>query len=49
MAPLSAQNDQLLLLEHEILRDYRSYNTGATQLRGHDGEVKQEVLHVWTA
>src|SRR5712692_8438341 len=47
--PLSstAQDDQLLL-EQEILRDHRSYATGATQLRGHDGQVKQseqEVLH----
>src|SRR5216684_3521045 len=47
--PLSstAQDDQLLL-EQEILRDHRSQATGATQLRGHDGQVKQgeqEVLH----
>jgi hypothetical protein len=37
-----------LLLEQEILRDHRSHATGATQLRGHDGQVKQceqEVLH----
>ena len=43
----TAQDDQLLL-EQEILRDHRSHATGATQLRGHDGEVKQgeqEVLH----
>ena len=43
----TAQNDQLLL-EQEILRDHRSHATGATQLRGHDGQVKQreqEVLH----
>ena len=43
----TTKNDQLLL-EHEILRDHRSHATGATQLRGHDGEVQQgeqEVLH----
>ena len=43
----TAQDDQLLL-EQEILRDHRSHATGATQLRGHDGQVKQgeqEVLH----
>ena len=30
-----------MLLEQEILRDHRSHATGATQLRGHDGQVKQ--------
>jgi hypothetical protein len=43
----TAQDDQLLL-EQEILRDHRSQATGATQLRGHDGQAKQgeqEVLH----
>src|SRR6266849_935679 len=43
----TAQDDQLLL-EQEILRDHRSHATGATQLRGHDGQVKQgeqEYLH----
>ena len=43
----TAQDDQLLL-EQEILRDHRSHATGATQLRGHDGQVKQgeqEFLH----
>ena len=43
----TAQDDQLLL-EQEILRDHRSHATGPTQLRGHDGQVKQseqEVLH----
>src|SRR3984893_12994347 len=43
----TAQDDQLLL-EQETLRDHRSHATGATQLRGHDGQVKQgeqEVLH----
>ena len=43
----TAQDDQLLL-EQEILRDHRSHATGATQLRGHDGQVQQgeqEVLH----
>ena len=43
----TAEDDQLLL-EHEILRDDRSYAAGTTQLRGQDGQVKQgeqEVLH----
>ena len=43
----TAQDDQLLL-EQKILRDHRSHATGATQCRGHDGQVKQgeqEVLH----
>src|SRR5712692_2480844 len=43
----TAQDDQLLL-EQEILRHHRSHATGATQLRGHDGQVKQgeqELLH----
>src|SRR5712692_4726362 len=43
----TAQDDQLLL-EQEILRDHRSHATGATQLRGHDSQVKQgeqEFLH----
>jgi hypothetical protein len=42
-----AQDDQLLL-EQEILRDHRSHATGATQLRGHDGQMKkgeQKVRH----
>ena len=30
-----------LLLEQKILRDHRSHATGATQRRGHDGQVKQ--------
>ena len=45
--PSTAQDDQLLL-EYEILRDHRSHATSATQLRGHDGQVKQgeqDVLH----
>ena len=36
------------LLEQKMLRDHRSHATGATQPRGHDGQVKQgeqEVLH----
>ena len=44
----STAKDDQLLLEQEILRDHRSHATGATQLRGHDGQVKQgeqEVLH----
>ena len=36
----TAQDDQLLL-EQKILRDHRSHATGATQCRGHDGQVKQ--------
>ena len=43
-----AQDDQLLL-EQEILRHHRAYTTGATDLRGHDGDVKQgeqEVPHL---
>ena len=43
----TAKNDQLML-EQEILRDDRSHAAGTTQLRNHDGEVKQgerEVLH----
>ena len=35
----TAQDDQLLL-EQKILRDHRSHATGATQRRGHDGQVK---------
>ena len=44
----TAQDDQLLL-EQEILRHHRSHTPGATELRGHDGQVKQgeqEVPHV---
>ena len=44
----TAQADQLLL-EQKILCDHRSHATGATQRRGHDGQVKQgeqEGLHV---
>ena len=44
----TAQDDQLLL-EQKILHDHRSHATGATQRRGHDGQVKkgeQEGLHV---
>ncbi len=44
----SPAQDNQLLLEQETLRDHRSHATGATQLRGHDGQVKQgeqEVLH----
>ena len=47
----TAQNDQLLL-EQEILRDQPSHAAWATQLRGHDGQVKhgeQEVLHAGPA
>jgi len=38
-----------LLFEQEVLRHHRSYTTGANDLRGHDGEVKQgeqEVPHL---
>ena len=44
----STPQDDQLLLEQEILRDHGSHATGATQLRGDDGQVKQdeqEVLH----
>ena len=44
----TAQDDELLL-EQEILRHHRSHTTGATELRGHDGQVQQgeqEVPHV---
>ena len=44
----STAQDNQLLLEQEILRDHRSHATGATQLRDHDGQVKQgqqEVPH----
>jgi hypothetical protein len=37
----SAPQDDQLLLEQEILRDHRAYTTGATEPRGHDGEVQQ--------
>src|SRR5262245_240171 len=43
----TAQYDQLLL-EQEIFRDDGSHATGATQLRGHNGQVQQgqqNVLH----
>ena len=36
----TAHDDQLLL-EQKILRDHRAHATGATQRRGHDGQVKQ--------
>ena len=35
----TAQGDQLLL-EQEILRHHRSHTPGATELGGHDGQVK---------
>ena len=40
----TAQDDQLLP-EQEILHDYRSHATRATQLRGHDGQVEQGDRH----
>ena len=46
--PATTTKDDELLLEQEILRDHRSHATGATQLRGHDGQVQQgeqEILH----
>ena len=33
-------HDDQRLLEQKMLRDHRSHATGATQLRGHDGQVK---------
>ena len=44
----STTQDDPLLLQQEILRDHRAHATGAAQLRGHDGQLKQgeqEVLH----
>src|SRR5712692_9527729 len=44
----STAQDEQLLLEQEIFSDHRSHATGATQLRGDDGQVKQgeqEVRH----
>jgi hypothetical protein len=38
---MSTPNVSELLLEYEILHDHGSHATGATQLRGHDGQVKQ--------
>jgi len=35
----STKHEQLLL-EHEILGDHRADATGATQFRGHDGQVE---------
>ena len=43
-----AQDDELLL-QQEVLRHHRSFTARATELRGHDGEVKQgeqEVPHL---
>ena len=37
----STAQDEQLLLEQEILRHHRSHTTGATELRGHDGQVQQ--------
>jgi hypothetical protein len=37
----STAEDDELLLKQEILRDHRANATGTTQLRGHDGQVKQ--------
>ena len=47
-AATTTKHDELLPGQ-EILRHHRSHATGATQVRGHDGEVEQgeqEVLHV---
>ena len=46
---MSAPQDDQLLLEQEILRDHRAYTPGATEPRGHDGQVQQrgqEIPHV---
>ena len=46
--PTSTAQDDQLLLEHEIFGNHRSHATGATELGGHDSEVKQgeqEVRH----
>ena len=42
----SAVQDDQLLLQQEILRDHRSYPTGATQPRGHDGQVQQREQEI---
>jgi hypothetical protein len=45
----SAPQDDQLRLEQEILRDHRADTTGATEPRGHDGQVQQreqETPHV---
>jgi hypothetical protein len=43
----TAKDDQLVL-EQEILRDDRSHAAGTTQLRDHDGEVKQGEQEIFT-
>jgi hypothetical protein len=40
-APVSAAQDDQLLFEQEILRDYRSHAFGTTQLRAHDDQFQQ--------
>ena len=48
-SPTSTAQDDQLLLEHKILCNHRSHTTGATELRGHDGQVQQgeqEIPHV---
>ena len=50
--PTTTTKHDQLLLKYEILGNHGSHATGATQLRGHDGQVKQgeqEVLHAQTA
>jgi hypothetical protein len=37
----STAQDGQLLPEQEILRHHRSHTTGATELRGHDGQVRR--------
>src|ERR1700704_3853987 len=39
--PAATTKHDQLLLEHEILREHRSYATGTTQPRGRDREVEQ--------
>ena len=44
-----APQDDQLLGEQEILRDHRAYTPGATEPRGHDGQMhqrEQEIPHV---
>ena len=46
---MSAPQDDQLLLEQEILRDHRAYTPGATEPRGHAGQMQQreqEIPHV---
>ena len=43
----TTQNNQLVF-EQEILRDHRAYTTGATEPRGHDGQVQRREQQIPT-